>query len=484
MIVGFSRHGMGAGEGPVAYLTDPARPGREDHPPVVLRGDARQTGRLIDALAFKYKYTSGVLSFAPGETITPEMERAIMNDFEHLAFAGLEPDRYVILWVRHSHAGHHELHFLTPRVELETGKSLNIRPPGEQAERQFDDFRSMINARYGLADPTDPARARTVSSPGHELKIAAEALRKGEKPPDNMRELIDTVLTQRAVAGLVRDRQTLLEAIRSLGLDVPRAGKAYVTVRDPQSNMRWRLKGPLYEETYSLGRTLEAAGRNRERDYSGPDERAARRFAERVARHHATRAEYHQSRYRTPEPQPRLARPEEPAALALPDWPEPLGGSPGRELGNDDLSLQPDRDHGTDRGRSPVPGRTDQAEHLRQPALRPDRRESPGLSGRLPDSEGGLSHDRAGNAAFERVGGFTKDLQDARENMAAGAGRLARDVRSYTAGQRRFAGAAGPLERAIQLLERIALSIRDYLTQKRNRQARQKPSSSRGPGPF
>ncbi|KAE8126220.1 hypothetical protein DDE84_11615 [Bifidobacterium tibiigranuli] len=41
-----------------------------------------------------------------------------------------------------------------------------------------------INTRYGLANPTDPDRARTVSSPGHELKRIAEALRQGQEPPE------------------------------------------------------------------------------------------------------------------------------------------------------------------------------------------------------------------------------------------------------------------------------------------------------------
>jgi hypothetical protein len=41
---------------------------------------------LIDTTPFKYTYTSGVLSFAPGEEITPEMEEAIMDEFEQAAF--------------------------------------------------------------------------------------------------------------------------------------------------------------------------------------------------------------------------------------------------------------------------------------------------------------------------------------------------------------------------------------------------------------
>jgi hypothetical protein len=168
VIVGFSKHGTGGGAGPVDYVTDERRKGRENEPPEVVRVDPDQTRDLIDSLEFKHKYTSGVLSFAPDEKITPEMEEAIIDRFEKVAFAGLEPDQYNILWVRHTHAGHHELHFVTPRVELSTGKSLNIKPPGDLAQATFDDFRSEVNARYGLADPDDPDRTRNVSTPDHE----------------------------------------------------------------------------------------------------------------------------------------------------------------------------------------------------------------------------------------------------------------------------------------------------------------------------
>ncbi|QDH18110.1 hypothetical protein [Swingsia samuiensis] len=93
MIIGFSRYGTGAGRGPVQYLLDPHRKGREINKPVLLRGQPDETRELIDSLTFKHKYTSGVLSFAPGETITPKMEQDIINRFEQFAFAGLEPDQ-------------------------------------------------------------------------------------------------------------------------------------------------------------------------------------------------------------------------------------------------------------------------------------------------------------------------------------------------------------------------------------------------------
>ncbi|MBM7074669.1 relaxase/mobilization nuclease domain-containing protein [Shewanella sp. 202IG2-18] len=130
------------------------------------------------------------MSFAPNEKITPKQENAIIERFEQMAFAGLYADQYNILWVRYTHAGHHELHFVTPRVELSTGNSLNIKPPGERTQQHFDDFRSEINARYGLSDPDDPDRMRNIAIPDHELKITAESLRRSLSASDNPRTAI------------------------------------------------------------------------------------------------------------------------------------------------------------------------------------------------------------------------------------------------------------------------------------------------------
>ena len=190
MIIGFSRHGTGHGSSPVGYLTDAtvsagplgyltgdkAKKGIPRNPaPVVVRGDPKRIRILIDSVRFKNKYSSGVLSFAPGEKITPVMEEKIIDDFERAAFAGFDRDRFEVLWVRHRHTPNHrhELHFLTPRIELQTGKSLNIAPPRKGTRELFDTLRSKINAEYGLSDPDDPARRRLERIPSHIQKLQA-----------------------------------------------------------------------------------------------------------------------------------------------------------------------------------------------------------------------------------------------------------------------------------------------------------------------
>lgn len=469
MIAGFSSHGTGGGSGPVDYVTDEKRKGRENEPPEVVRGDPEQTRDLIDSLEFKHKYTSGVLSFAPDEKITPEMEEAIIDRFEKVAFAGLEPDQYNILWVRHTHAGHHELHFVTPRVELSTGKSLNIKPPGQLTQDTFDDFRSEINARYGLADPDDPDRVRNVSVPDHELKTIAEAIRSGQKPPENIRTLIDGVLTERAVQGLISSREDVLKHVKDLGFEVGREGKNYITVTEPESGGRWRLKGALYARDYEPSQTLERAEAARERDYSRPDAAAAGRYAARVDQHIAKRAEYHQGRYPKPEPEHRLERVQEPLSLADPDRVESLSRHLRRQLGRDAL-LRESGDRlesrnssgeasfsglarGDDigkRGRDDVPN-----------SKLENQGEARGLpvEGRQLGNQGGEINDRTRKTLTEGLQAFGSQLQRAAERVKSGAKRLADDVRAYLTGESDLAKAGHQLDRAGQQLERTGATV-------------------------
>ena len=138
-------HGTGEGDKPSRYLVRPDYPGRDTAPPQVLRGDPAMTRALVDSIERRWKFTSGVLSWHPDDKVSEEQEEEVMDAFEQVAFAGLEADQRNILWVRHTHAGHHELHFLIPRLELSSGKDFNACPPGWQ--KDFDVFRDLFNWR-------------------------------------------------------------------------------------------------------------------------------------------------------------------------------------------------------------------------------------------------------------------------------------------------------------------------------------------------
>ncbi len=308
-------HGQGDGDGPTHYLVRPDYPGRDEHPPEVLRGDPEVTRDLIDSLDTKWKFTAGVLSWHPDDPVTPEQEQRLMEDFESVAFAGLEPDQRNILWVRHVHADHHELHFVIPRVELASGKAFNPCPPGWQ--KDFDVMRDLHNHREGWARPDDPARAR-LHTPEHADLHKARLLRWGKTPSEDDRaaakEAVHTYLKEKIEQGLIRTRADIAEALTEAGLEINRAGKDYITVKDPESGAKLRLKGGIYAEHWQYderqfsgqpqpldsGRTHQGQDRAGQAGDRSPDPTTIQHLAAELERVIEKRAQYNRGRYPGP----------------------------------------------------------------------------------------------------------------------------------------------------------------------------------------
>lgn len=294
-------HGKGNGQAAVNYLTRMDYPGRTENPPVVLRGEPELTQALIASQDRQWKFSAGVLSWGPEDHVTPEQEQRLMDDFEQTAFAGLAPDQYAALWVRHSHAGHHELHFVIPRMELSTGKALNPFPPGWQ--KDFDPLRDVYNWREGWTRPDDPARLR-VRTPDHADIHAARLKRWGQAAmPDERtkaREQLTAFLVQRIEDGAVTNRGELIEEIQGLGFKVPRQGKQYLTIED-EDGQRVRLKGGIYCEAWRAGQQNQLqTGAGQEAVGGGREARIADLSAE-LERVRQRRAAYNGRRYPQPE---------------------------------------------------------------------------------------------------------------------------------------------------------------------------------------
>ena len=263
----------GRGSGPVDYLIDQTAPGRELRPPDVLAGEPELTRSLIDCVHFQHRYTSGVLSFHPDDNPTEEQQRQLMGEFEKLAFAGLDRTHFYILWVRHSHLSRVELHFVVPRVDLVTGQSLNVAPPGW--EGTFYPLRDAWNYEHNWARPDDPLRARDRQS-GSAAAAEAHRLRNNLPAMPDPKSAIHEFLCARIESGLIADRAGIAAALADAGFEITRAGKNYLTARDPESGERYRLKGTLYEEGFSAANFIRPAPREDRARTSGNREDHAR----------------------------------------------------------------------------------------------------------------------------------------------------------------------------------------------------------------
>ncbi|MDA7425004.1 relaxase family protein [Thalassococcus lentus] len=304
MIISFFSTGTGGGAAPVDYLTarevlaydenrnlirdDNGQPQTKirDPLPEVLHGNPDQTRDLINASPNKWSYTAGVISFADSDDPSPDAQQEAIELFEALAFAGLDRDRYDCLWVRHSHEGNVELHFCTPRLELSTGKALNIAPPGH--ENAFSGLRDLMNKTHGWADPLDPERAQEVRA-----TIEAPTRAQGREA------LHDWILDQISV-GTITDRASMIDALTDAGFEIPRASKNYITAKDPDTGERWRLKGEIFHDDWQAEpprREIERGPGDNTQRPRRLDGISARELQKRFQQHCDQRAAYNRDRY-------------------------------------------------------------------------------------------------------------------------------------------------------------------------------------------
>lgn len=276
MHIKFLSHGTGDPKRAADYLTGPLDHNRVRRAVVrVLRGDPQMVARLAGSLEIVQRYTSGVISWHLEDEPTDEEIDALLVDFERVAFAGLQPHQYIWSAILHvDHDGSRHVHVYSARVELTTGKSFNMAPPGWA--RSFDPLRDMWNHERGWARPDDPTRARLVQpgpmalasrSAAQRAQIeldqlvaqgmdAAELREALDIEPDSKRLLADW-LVRRVHAGLINSRQDLVAALGEVG-DVNRVSEDFISVRLSPGTRPLRLRGELFAATFDAAAVRRA----------------------------------------------------------------------------------------------------------------------------------------------------------------------------------------------------------------------------------
>lgn len=268
-------HDRGSGAGAIKYLIGlKDSKGRLRAGVEVLRGNPEQTAQLIDSLKTRNRYTSSVIAFHKDDAPTDAEIQAVVDDYERVTFAGLRKSQYTFCAVLHKEDdGCKHIHFIIPRVELESGRSLNVAPPGH--EYYFAKWRNVWNHEKGWARPDDPTRARLVQ-PGKKAYRTTEEFKAGLTQATDQKVLITEYLTEQIEAGKVKTREDVLEVLSELG-ELNRVGKDYVSVRLSEDAKPIRLKGLLYGDNFSPDtiREVGAAQAARQPGRAEPDPAAA-----------------------------------------------------------------------------------------------------------------------------------------------------------------------------------------------------------------
>ena len=156
-----------------------------------------------------------------------------------------------------------------PRIELDTGKALNIAPPGH--EKYFDPLRDYFNYSKGWSRPDDPTLQHDTQTPDHAHFQDAAAVRAGlkGKSVNDIREVVGSLIEQRIYFDFIKDRTDVLDAVSELG-KVTRISDKFISLKLDGADKAIRLKGAFYESEFSVESYFE----NRTRETS--DARASR----------------------------------------------------------------------------------------------------------------------------------------------------------------------------------------------------------------
>ena len=267
----FLNHGKGSAAHASAYVLDEldhlgnVRAGVE-----VLRGDATTFNAVCDASPHLWKYTSGVIAWSKDDAPTDEQIQEVLNDFEKHAFSGLDPSQYHLFAVLHTDDdGSKHIHVLTPRLDIQSGKSLNIAPPGH--EKHFDSLRDYFNTKYQWSRPDDLLLTQTTQEPNHIAKLNAQARRIFEDEDftnltrSQFNKAMDNYVRTLLKTQTVKNRAEIVSHIEQLrGVASVRADKTVTVIFE--NGKRRRLPGDFYHEQFEIGlysERLRAAAESR-----------------------------------------------------------------------------------------------------------------------------------------------------------------------------------------------------------------------------
>ncbi|VBG26935.1 relaxase/mobilization nuclease family protein [Burkholderia pseudomallei] len=217
------------------------------HKPEVLSGDpsiVKEMGLL--ASKFANPTTSGVISFAKGETPTKEQMQEIIKDYKSQLFRGME-DRVALLFVLHKEKDKDHIHVIAPNMDMQTGKYFNPFPPRDMTKDLLKAFSSLQNHKYGWQqvnqNPLKPSQTKTEHKANAHHKHSdfyAEVFKNSKDKRTFERACLDL-----AKSGEVKNRDELVSFLKDAGYQLSREGKDYISIVNPEGK-NFRLKDGIF----------------------------------------------------------------------------------------------------------------------------------------------------------------------------------------------------------------------------------------------
>lgn len=197
----------------------------------VLKGDEKLTRIIIGEISNVEKLTVGCLSFEE-KNIPEKLKNKLMDDFEQMLIPSMRT-RVNFLWVEHRDKDRLELNFVIPKIDLQTGKSIN--PYFHSADLpRVETWQQLQNFKYNFSNPQDPSKKRTVEVTNSEFSKLSSY------------EKLDELLQKLVVKNQIQNRDQLIEVCTKNNIKVARRSDNYISLLLPNCKKARRFKHGIY----------------------------------------------------------------------------------------------------------------------------------------------------------------------------------------------------------------------------------------------
>ena len=220
--------------------------------PEILMGDKFSLELSIAENHRKFKYTSGVLSFADNEKLTEEQINDVCLKFLDTFLPGQAQDNVPYLFVAHRDKGNLEIHYVVSMAwNLENGKTkaFNIAPPGEKSLELQNDFVATTNHELGFNQiAPNPLKAAFNQFDRLDTQESKNRTTFKKKMSSSIGSLI--------LKGEFKNRNDLIEFLKENGT-VTRVGNDYISFKLPSQKKAIRLKGEMFKEGADYSKLIQ-----------------------------------------------------------------------------------------------------------------------------------------------------------------------------------------------------------------------------------
>lgn len=309
MIITFS----GGKNGWVEYVLD----GTENKPRdtnlvEIIDGDFELTKKIYQSTNFKENYTRGVISFEG--KVDKEKMKEVWEDFKKEFFVGYEEEEYNVSAIMHLDSDNDHIHFCIPKLNLLTQQTNQMYMDKLDRNRinslkEWLELKHFSGTGYKTLERTPTKQDKTLEyidiwreEHGQE-KLKFDTKRQLDKTT----KIINNFILEQTKLGNINNFEGVQMALKSFEIDIVKIGIDtinnfdYITIQDPISQKKLRLKGEVYGQDFWTSNTKDRTNTRttdtRDREHKQNINTTITNSYNKLQQHNDKRVEYLEKRY-------------------------------------------------------------------------------------------------------------------------------------------------------------------------------------------